>query len=421
MAKNKRRQAGEGSIFEYRLKDGAIRYGIKIYVQDGTGEIKQVLRRRSIDGKPFKTKREASKGIRELQRLAESAEGFVEPSKVLTKDYLRMWLDGLSLAPQTLESYRRLIRLHVTPYIGAIPLAKLSSTRIRSLYRELEGSGRADNRAGGLSAKTVRYVAIVLQKALKDAVRDNLLQVNPCDKVDLPNVAPGVVNEHKVWTAEQAQAFLKWTTTSNLEANQKVLFHLALATGARRGELLALRWRDIDLDAGKISIRRSLTSFRKNGKNELVEGTTKNGKSRVVDIDVRTLAMLKTHKRSRASLAFELGIGEALVFGNLEGEYLKPDSQSWAFNNAQDNLKKGMIAKAKEKGLKEVEVLPRLRFHDLRHTHATVLLKAGQHPRVVQERLGHSSVTITMETYSHVLPTMQKEAAQAVAQAIYGL
>lgn len=292
------------------------------------------------------------------------------------------------------------------------------------MYRELETNGRADGKDGGLSAKTVRYIATVLHKALKDAVTEGLIPMNPCDKADPPPARAAKSPEMKVWTAEQVRIFMRWAEQYPLDSMQQTLFQLGFATGARRGELLALRWQDIDFEAGQVSIRRSLGSVRRHGSpSELIEGPTKTGKARVVDIDEATVAALRSLQRSRACLAFPLATSEALVFGDIEGQFLIPDSQSWAFNNAQANCRKWQLERARqgaESDVVEVELLPLIRFHDIRHTHATILLRAGVHPKIVMERLGHSNITTTMETYSHVLPTMQKEAAQAIGRALYG-
>ncbi len=421
MSATRRRQAGEGTISQYRvtprpeLKDDGTRYLIKMVVTGLDGERKQVLRR------GFRTRAKAQQGLHSLRKRADKNDGFQEPSKQLLKDYLAHWLDGLRLAPQTVSSYRRLVRLHMSPHIGQIPIGRLTPARIRELYRYLEQHGRADGREGGLSAKTVRYVASVLHKSLKDAVGDGLISTNPCDKADPPPARAAISPEMTVWEASEVRRFLQWGT-EGLTSTLFNVFQLGFATGARRGELLALRWHDIDLDSGNISVRRSLGTIRRDGHTELIEGPTKAGKPRVVTVDDDTVAALRVYKRDRASLSFSLATADSLVFGDEEGESLLPDSVSGAFVGAQKRYQNVLIAGIDDphKDVVILEGLPRIRFHDIRHTHATILLRAGVHVKVVSERLGHSNPMTTMQIYSHVLPTIQREAADAIGRAIYG-
>lgn len=428
-AKLRRRQAGEGTISEYRVSkrranvqlgisaDDGTRYLIKLRVTGPDGVPKQILRR------GFTTREEAAAGLRDLIAKAGQPEGFAEPSKMLTRDYLGEWLDGRRLAPQTMSSYRRIMRLHVVPHIGSISLAMLTSTRIDKMYRELETTGRADGGEGGLSAKSVRYIAAVLHRALADAVDKNLLTINPCDKAEPPPAKAAKSPEMKVWEAHDVAIFRDWSR-DGLSETLRTVYLLGFATGARRGELLALRWHDVDLDSGRLSIRRSVGDIRHYGKSvELVEGSTKSGKSRVVDLDPETVKMLREHRKQRAALAFPLAGSDALVFSDEEGSYLRPDSVSSAFVGAQGRCRKWQLeqaTKAAKGGPVEVDQLPKIRLHDIRHSSATILLKAGVHPKVVMERLGHSNIATTLQTYSHVLPTLQKEAAEALGAAIYG-
>jgi integrase len=416
----RRRQAGEGTISHYQvtarpeLKDDGTRYLIKLIATGPDGERKQVLRR------GFRTRKDAQEGLHSLRKQSEKSEGFQEPSKQLVGDYLAMWLDGLRLAPQTMSSYRRLVRLHMTPHIGNIPLARLTPTRVKALYRHLESEGRADGAEGGLSAKSVRYIATVLHKAVKDAVTDGLIASNPCDKADPPPARAAISPEMTVWEVDQVRQFLGWAP-EGLTPTLFNIYQLGLATGARRGELLALRWSDVSLDSGDISIRRSLGTIRRYGSSsELIEGPTKAGKPRVVTIDETTVSLLRAFKRTRAALDFSLATGDALVFGNEEGEHLLPDSVSGAFIGAQTRFRKWQAERVRTKCLASIESLPRIRFHDIRHTHATILLRSGVHVKVVSERLGHSNPMTTMQIYSHVLPTIQREAADAIGRAIYG-
>jgi len=418
---NQRRSAGEGSISEYQVKkkahakDNGKRYLIKIRVTDSEGISRQVLRR------GFTDKKDAQRALLELRNWSNDPKRATHDAAALTTgDYLDDWLDGLQLAPQTLSSYRRLVRLHMKPYLGQIRLQQLTGPKITAMYRTLERGGKADGSGNGLSAKTVRYVANVLHRALKDAERARLISGNPCDLAEPPSARAAASPEMVTWDAAQVRSFMDWAKDDGLEDHLRLIYQLGFATGARRGELLSLRWSDIDFDNSAVSIRRSVGSIRHHGGSiELVEGPTKSGKPRPIAIDSATLESLRDYKRQRAVLAFRLATGDAKVFGNIEGGFLLPDSVSGAFLGAQVRFGKWRAQRVAD-GIQEVaESHPRIRFHDIRHTHATILLRAGVHPKVMQERLGHSNITTTMETYSHVLPSMQKEAAEAIALALY--
>lgn len=403
-----RRQAGEGTISRYVTRAGRVQYLIKVTVDTPDGTSKQVLRRRDADGHPFTTKKDAAEGIRALLARYSAPGAFVEPTKHTVGTYLAEWLDGLRLTPPTIASYRRTMRLHVTPYIGAVPLASLTGTRLAQHYRDLE-------RASGLGARSIRYVGTIIGAALKAAVEDGLIPVNPAVQARkaLPSAKAAKPAEMVVWTAEQVETFTRWAE-AHADPEQLTGWRLLLATGMRRGELLALRWRDVDLDGAVISVRRSVGAVKVKGeKDRLVLGGTKTGKSRAVVIDADTVEMLRSYRAGRASAAFVLASADSLVFGNSEGEYRLPDSFSWYFT---DCVRRCNLALAGGEGLRPVETLPALRMHGLRHTHATLLLGAGVHPKVVQERLGHSSVMVTMDIYSHVLPSMQQDAAAAIGR-----
>lgn len=185
-------------------------------------------------------------------------------------------------------------------------------------------------------------------------------------------------------------------------------------TARARGELLALLWRDIDLDAGKISIRRSVGLTRTKGEGAVIkEGPTKSTKDRVVDIDEGTVALLRAYKRERGGLALQLAARDALIFGDQEGRWLHPERFSRTF---KDHLARCRRDLAKQ----GIEPPDKIRLHDLRHTMATCMLRAGVHPKVVSERLGHSTIGITLDTYSHVLPTIQREAVSVMAAIMGG-
>lgn len=400
MTARRRRQAGEGCISEYATKAGP-RYLIKFHV-DQDGQRRQVLRR------GFTTRQQAGQALRDSLGKADRGE-FVEPSKQLVGDFLEEWLAGLRLAPSTISSYRKNVRLHITPRLGSTPLANLTATRISALYRELEATGRQDHAAGtGLSPRTVRYVHTILRSALQAAVNSDRLVKNPADRATPPTVKQAKAPEMHTWSGEQLRAFLDW---SREHSTLHVAWLILAMTGMRRGELLGLRWRDVSLDDGVISVRRSLGLVRTKGAGYVLEeGATKSGKARAVDVDAQTMAALRAYRLERASASLSLARDDALVFGDDEGQPRHPERFSRGFAEALARCARALGDQAP----------PSIRLHDLRHTHATLALQAGVHPKIVQERLGHANVSITLDTYSHALPTMQREAASKMAALIYG-
>jgi integrase len=310
----------------------------------------------------------------------------------------------MRLAPSTRASYAKNIRLHVTPALGAVPMAKLTGLQLDALYRELETSGRVDGQ-GGLSSRTVRYVHTIVHRALADAVRKGMLPGNPADRATPPSAKDAKAPEMRVWTAEQLGRFLDHVTAYGNDLATAWAF--MAATGCRRGECLALRWRDVELDRASVSIRRSTTLVKHKGAGEqIVEGTTKTGKARVVDLDPETVARLRRHRAELAGIDLRLAAPDALVFGTVTGEHRHPERFSRRFTNA-------VVAARRDLG---EDVFPAIRLHDVRHTHATLLLARGTPVKVVQERLGHASPVITLTIYAHVMPGMQAAAAKLYGQ-----
>jgi integrase len=393
----KRRSPHEGGAYSYSTKAGD-RWYWKATVAGPDGTAKPRVKR------GYETKQAALAGLREA--LSASAKGgYTEPSKQPLSDYMSAWLDGLRLAPSTVASYRKNCRVHIVPNVGAVPLASLTPVVLDRLYRELEHDGRADHKAGqGLSARTVRYIHTIISSALRDAVDAGLLPANPAARAHPPTAKQAQSPEMHPWDASQLSAFLAWAREhSELHAAWHVLSH----TGMRRGELLGLRWRDIDLDTATVTVRRSAGLIRTKGEGaEVKEGPTKTGKPRVVDLDPGTVAVLRSWKRDRAALSRWLARDDSLVFGDLNNRHRQPEhfSRTWGQT----------VARAIRDG---IGVGP-IRLHDLRHTHATVLLQAGEPVHVVSQRLGHASVVVTLTVYAHVLPGDQKRAASRFAELV---
>jgi integrase len=239
-----------------------------------------------------------------------------------------------------------------------------------------------------------------LSRVLRQAVRDGLLLRNPADAATPPTAMEAKAPEMTCWTAEQLAAFLGWAQGG---PQNYPLWHLLAMTGMRRGEALALRWRDIDLDAGTASVRRSAGMVRVAGEGaEVVEGGTKSGKPRVVDLDGGAVAVLHAWKRERGAMALQLVTPGALVFGDIEGAHRNPEHVSRQFT--RDIERCGQV--------------PGIRLHDLRHSHASILLLAREPVHVVSQRLGHASPVVTMTIYAHVLPGSQRDAADTFARLI---
>jgi len=393
----RRRSRGEGHVGSYQTKAG-VRWFWKATLAPPGGPKKAAWKR------GYLTKKAAQAALRDALAAADKGT-YTEPSKRTLADWLDEWLAGLRLSPSTMASYRKNLRLHVVPYIGGVPLAALTSARLTALYRQLEATGRHDG-SGGLSARTVRYIHTIVGKALSAAVdaEPPLLVRSPAAKASPPTAKQARPPEMHPWTAQQLGAFLSWSAEgSPLHA----AWHLLAFTGMRRGELLALRWRDIDTDAATIAVARSAGVVRNKGEGaQIREAAPKTDRSRrVIDIDPATVAVLRAWKRERGEMSLALARPGALVFSDLEGGHLHPERfwRSWKATVARCRAALGENAP------------PVITIHDLRHTHASLLLSAGEPVKTVSERLGHASVAVTLTIYAHVMPGDQKRAASRFA------
>lgn len=292
----------------------------------------------------------------------------------------------------TWDSYRRNIDLHVIPVLGNCPLDKLTADDLDLLYARLLKNGRKGNRTGGLAPKTVRNIHLMLNKALADADRKGLVVRNVASMADPPSVTARRSAGIKAWDAVQLRAFLKATASIRLHP----AYHLASHTGMRRGEILGLRWGDLDLESGRLAVRQALVSVAYEV--HISDVKTSAGR-RTIDLDDGTVAVLETWRTTRTAEAGGRAPKDGdHVFTKVDGNWLHPDLFSQTFDRAVAKLD-----------------VPRISLHDLRHTHATLLLRAGVPVKVVSERLGHANVAFTMSVYQHVLPGMQAEAAATFA------
>lgn len=305
------------------------------------------------------------------------------------------WIPSMRgrLKPSTLDSYRRNLELHVLPSLGHRPIEELSARHLNGLYGQLLESGRRKGR-GGLSPTTVRYIHVILHGVLSDAVDLDLILENPAGKAKPPRAAGGLTHEMRVWNPAELQQFLRTIEAEPLYP----AFHLAALTGMRRGEVLGLQWGDLDLPSQRLVVRHTLVSIAY----EVVASTPKTHRPRLVEIDSSTSLVLQKHL-AWASGAESAPCSSALVFTDDHGGRVHPDLFTQRFDR--------LVARSG---------LPRIRLHDLRHTHATLGLAAGVGVRVMSERLGHASPEFTMKQYVHVLPGMQAAAAQQIADLIGG-
>ncbi|HKY14815.1 MAG TPA: site-specific integrase [Microthrixaceae bacterium] len=345
------------------------------------------------------TKRSAQQLLGQLLKDLDS-NTYLEPEAVTVGTYLvDEWLVSAKneLRFATYDSYRRNIENHVVPHVGAVRLQALRPIDLTRYYSTLLESGRRDGR-GGLSAKTVRNIHQTLRKAFDDAVRLHYLRSNPAVGAKPPKPSGGS-NSIRYWTASELRMFLSRNSDHRLAS----LWNLAASTGMRRGELLGLRWRDVDLDARRLSIRQTIISVGY----EVIRSEPKTAKgARTIDLDARTVQMLRAHRAEQLLeqriLEVPRGV-DGLVFCREDGHPYHPE----------------FIRQSFERRVRSSPVT-RIRFHDLRHTHATLMLKAGIPPKVVSERLGHATVAFTMEIYAHVIPGMQAEAAETFGQVLFG-
>ena len=329
---------------------------------------------------------------RELRRVFSDLDNgyFVRPRKLTMADYFEQWLQGYAatnVRARTLERYQGIIRNHLIPSLGKIQLTQLQPSHIQACYAK-SLSGRLDGKPGTITAKTVLQHHRVLKQALSHAVKWGLMSRNPAKATDPPK------------PVNKEMRALSYTEVSKLlEAAQgteyHTVVHLAVFTGLRRSELLGLRWQDINLTKRSLSIVRTLQQL-KGSKFVFLEPKTR-GSRRTIELTPMSALVLRSHREQQEAIKAEFGIQLAesdLVFSKPDGSPLKPDTITRSF-----------LRIARSVGLQGV------RFHDLRHTHATIMLQQDVHPKIVQDRLGHSTIAITIDTYSHVLPGIQEAAA----------
>lgn len=363
------------------------KWAIILDVYDETG--KRRRKWHSFSGTKRKAEEECARLIAEMRGGT-----YVEPSRTTVAQYLETWLDHVKtqVTPRTHERYCELVRKNIAPLIGALHLSKLRPVQISDAYAKALASGRRDGK-GGLAPSTVVYMHRLIKHALAQAVKWGLISRNPADAVTPPKVERGTLTTYDM---PQTAELLEVVRGTRLH----VPIMLAVMCGLRRGEIVALRWRNVDLDGMGLAIVESAEQT----KDGVRYKPPKSGKGRRVALSATVAEELRRHKLRQAEELLKLGIRQdesAFVYAQEDGSPIQPRSLTHAWMKAIGDSE-----------------LPRIRFHDLRHAHATHLLASGVHPKVASERLGHSRVGVTLDLYSHVLPGMQEDAASRVDEAL---
>lgn len=342
------------------------------------------------------TKRDAEAVLAEI--LHDRATGVEMPtSKQTVAEYLQQWLDdyvATNTAPKTAQTYREIVRSHLVPAFGSLPLTALRPTHLQAFYSRALQSGRVDGR-GGLSARSVIRYHQIIHAALHQAVRWQLLVRNPADAVEPPRAERREVVGLEPATVRRLFAVADETPIGSL-------VRTAVLSGMRRGELLGLRWADVDLGRGILHVQQ--TAQRVAGQGVIFRQPKTRLSRRAIEISREATLVLRDHRRRQLEerlLAGPAYVDRDLVFASSVGTPLEA----------------GTIARTWRRVLATAGV-GHVRWHDLRHAHASLLLRQGVHPKVVSERLGHASVGITLDTYSHVLPGLQAAAAAALDLAL---
>jgi integrase len=380
-----KRGNNEGSIFQ--LADGRWCAFVSLGYRNGKRWRKKYT---------AQTRREVQEKVRAA--VTSLSDGYaLDTEHMKVGEFLEGWLTQSaknSVRARTFESYSDLVRRYLTPRLGRVELSKLTPQHVRQCLNDLLERGGAPKkdeegelRESGLSARTVQYCRAVLRKALNQAVRDGLVSRNVAaltepPKVEHPEISP--------YTPEQARALLEAVRGDRLEA----LFTVAVSLGLRQGEIFGLRWGDIDLQRATLTVRYAMQRI--GGEARFVEPKTARSR-RTIHLPAVTVSALYTHLGRQAeekAIAGERWQDWGVVFPSTIGTPMEACNLTHRFHK-----------------ITAIAQLPKIRFHDLRHTAATLLLAQGVHPRLVMETLGHSSISLTMNTYSHVIPAMRTEVA----------
>ncbi len=350
----------------------------------------------------YGTRREAEEQLNEALRDLDDSGPL---DLTLSEYFYGHWLSATQpphVRWKTWNDRKQQLENHVLPRLGEVQLSDLKPTHLNLLYADLLADGRI-GAEGGLAPASVHGIHRIIRKALNDAVAWGLLVANPAANANPPRLAAVRAARRRkmqTWTASQVQSFLNQTSGDELHA----LWYVALATGMRRSELLGLKWTDVHLEKRFVTVRHTVIEAEDGY--ELVGDQKSLTSGRTIYLDRRTCDLLRAHRKHQDRQRDDAGTAwqaSGVVFADPLGRPYHPDRITKGFHRA----------------VQDVDV-PRIRPHDMRHTHATLLLQAGVNPKVVSERLGHSSVAFTLDTYAHVMPGMQPEAAERLAELIFG-
>ena len=366
--------------------------------------------RRQAYRRGFATKNEAQAELDKI-RGQKRTQSYVAPAKMTFGEYVPQWLAGLpvtGLRASTIDGYRRNMD-YVLPVLAGRRLDAITAADLDAIYSDLLANGRRRKPYGPLSLRSVFYIHCTVHKALGDAVNKGILSRNVAEKAAAPKAKATKPAEPSWWTPEQLRAFLAFTADEPLGP----LFRLAAMTGMRRGEVCGLRWSDVTLDAAKLEVRQQLNVVRTPGAPDgglvFSERTKTDNGRRWIDLDPGTVTVLRAVEKRQKEAWMLLGRPESfnphdLVFTQPDGSPLDPESVAKVFDRR--------VARAK---------LPRIRFHDLRHTHVAHLIAAKEQPLLIAKRLGHGSAAFTQDKYGHLFEQAGSQAASAVAAMVDGM
>lgn len=385
-----------GSIRKVEISEDEHKWEVRGEDFTDKGERKQFKRRfdRKKDAEDFLTQKQHK------YRKRRSGEPYAEPSDEPFNKHLDEWFNQhkQSIANTTSTRYKSLMDVHIKPELGESPLKELDARMLDNFYQEKLESGNTQTE-GGLSKSSVHQIHVIIHSALKKAKNHRKIKHNPAEIASPPS--PDSEKQMNYLNLEES---LKLIKVSNQESGYPLLYEFAILTGLRRGEILGLRWEDVDFEKNKASIRQTYVQL-SDGTMEYEDPKTSSGQ-RVVSLPEQSIKRLKQHRtqQKKREMAFQSAWPDNdLIFRTKNGKPIDPSNLIRDFKKVLEKADLDDIA-----------------FHDLRHTHATLMLKQGEHPKVVQERLGHKSISITLDTYSHVLPDLQEDAAQRLGDNIYG-
>lgn len=371
--------------------------------------------RQQVKRRGFRTQKEAKEALAELRTKVRRGE-YVPRSTETFDDFADSWLASRqrdALAPSTRAQYERNLRRHVRPHLGGERIQRIDTPRIERLYDELHQAG--------VGHGALQSIHTLLKQVFRAAAKQKIIERNPMALVDRPK-APSITADDEdddfardhVWTPAELRTFLALAQGSDLYP----LLRLAATTGMRRGELCGLRWQDVDLDAATVEVRQQYADARGGGQ-EFRRLKSKAARRRI-DIDSTTVAVLRDHRKAQLENRLRIGEGyrdQGVVFTYPDGEPLRPTFVSKEFRRLAVKT-----AEAENGGRTPDEPeCPVIRFHDLRHTHASALVADGRDILFVAKRLGHSNPSFTLARYGHAIPDDRGvEAAEAFARAIDG-